>query len=82
MRFASRENLVVLTHDLDFGAILAVTGAIGPSVVQIRIQDVRPGVLAPLILQVLRQYEQEIESGVLLIVDDARSRVRVLPLRR
>lgn len=30
---------VLVTHDLDFGAILADTEAVGPSVIQIRVQD-------------------------------------------
>ena len=36
MRFAREQGDVLLTHDLDFGAILAVTGGAKPSVVQIR----------------------------------------------
>jgi predicted nuclease of predicted toxin-antitoxin system len=34
MQWALRDERVVLTHDLDFGAILAATQATGPSVVQ------------------------------------------------
>jgi hypothetical protein len=30
----------------------------------------------------LRQYENELDAGALLIVDEARSRVRLLPLAR
>ena len=37
---------VLLTHDLDFGAILASSGANIPSVIQIRTEDLRPDVLA------------------------------------
>ena len=35
MAHAKAHGFVVLTHDLDFGAILAATRAEGPSVVQI-----------------------------------------------
>jgi predicted nuclease of predicted toxin-antitoxin system len=48
MNFPSHDQRVVLTHDLDFGAMLAATKATGPSVVQVRTQDVRPQTLAPL----------------------------------
>lgn len=82
MLWAMNERRVVLTHDLDFGAILAATQAAGPSVVQVRTQDVRPEVLAPLLVPVLRQYETDLDSGVLLVVDEACCRVRVLPLSR
>ena len=42
MTWARQNGYVVFTHDLDFGALLAVTGAEGPSVIQIRTVDVTP----------------------------------------
>jgi predicted nuclease of predicted toxin-antitoxin system len=80
MQWALAEQRVVLTHDLDFGAMLAATRATGPSVVQVRTQDVRPQILAPILVSLLRQYEQDLDAGALLVVDEAKSRVRVLPL--
>jgi predicted nuclease of predicted toxin-antitoxin system len=41
MDWARENNSVILTHDLDFGTTLALTGASKPSVVQVRTQDVR-----------------------------------------
>lgn len=40
MAFAKANGYVVLTHDLDFSAILAATPGEKPSVVQIRAEDV------------------------------------------
>jgi predicted nuclease of predicted toxin-antitoxin system len=82
MHQAIDDGRVVLTHDLDFGAMLAATQAKGPSVVQVRTQDVRPRSLAPLLLPLLHQYQSELEAGALLVVDEARSRVRLLPLTK
>ena len=45
MAYASRNDYVVLTHDLDFGAILAATHGEKPSVVQIRSEDVSPDMI-------------------------------------
>ena len=45
MAYASVHGYVVLTHDLDFGAILAATHGEKPSVVQIRADDVSPDVI-------------------------------------
>jgi predicted nuclease of predicted toxin-antitoxin system len=42
MAWARENGHVVLTHDLDFGTLLALTRANGPSVVQVRAQDVLP----------------------------------------
>lgn len=82
MQRAVDEQRVVLTNDLDFGAMLAATQAQGPSVVQVRTQDVRPGSMAPLLIPVLHQFQNELEAGALLILDEARSRVRLLPLSK
>jgi predicted nuclease of predicted toxin-antitoxin system len=80
MQWALGEQRVVLTHDLDYGAMLAATKASGPSVVQVRTQDVRPEALAPQLIPTMRQYESELDAGTLLIVDEAKSRARLLPL--
>lgn len=82
MQWAFQDQRVVLTHDLDYGAMLAATQATGPSVVQVRTQDVRPQVLAPLLIPVLQQYINELDAGALLIVDEAKLRIRLLPLAR
>ena len=80
MAWARAENRVVFTHDLDFGTALALTHAAGPSVIQVRGQRVLPEHLAPLVFAVLERYESELSAGALVVVEEARSRVRVLPL--
>ena len=40
--WAKANGYLLFTHDLDFGAILAATEAEGPSVIQIRAQDISP----------------------------------------
>jgi predicted nuclease of predicted toxin-antitoxin system len=80
MAFARANGYVVLTHDLDFSAILAATQGAKPSVVQIRAGDVRPEVVGPTLIEALRQMAAQLEEGALLIVDPARARLRVLPL--
>ena len=39
MGYAREHDQVVITHDLDFGAVLAITHATGPSVIQVRTED-------------------------------------------
>lgn len=82
MRFARDHGYVVFTHDLDFGAILATTNANGPSVVQVRTQDVLSEDTMHLIVRILRSNETAIMTGALVTVDVARARIRILPLRR
>jgi predicted nuclease of predicted toxin-antitoxin system len=80
LEWAAKNNYVVLTHDLDFGAILAATQATFPSVIQIRTQDVSPEKILPLLLAVLEQQKTYISAGALLTIDEGRKRVRILPM--
>jgi predicted nuclease of predicted toxin-antitoxin system len=79
-RFAAENRWVIFTHDLDFGAILAHTRASSPSVFQVRARDVSPTYLAPLVIRTLRQVTAQLEAGALVTLDEARGRVRLLPL--
>jgi len=81
MVYASANDYVVLTHDLDFSAILAATHGEKPSVVQIRAEDVSPDVIGKQVIAALRQMESDLEEGALLTVDTNRTRLRLLPLR-
>jgi predicted nuclease of predicted toxin-antitoxin system len=81
MEYARDHGFVVLTHDLDFGAILAATNASGPSVIQIRTQDILPQSMDSALAAALRQYDRELTAGALIVIDRTRSRVRILPLR-
>ncbi len=74
-------QMVVCTHALDFGTLLALTHAQGPSVIQVRTQDIMPQSLGGKLVQILRQYEPMLESGALIVVDETKSRVRILPFR-
>lgn len=81
MAYASANDCVVLTHDLDFGAILAATHGDKPSVVQIRAEDVSPEAIGNQVIIALRQMATELEAGALLTVDPSRTRLSLLPLQ-
>ncbi len=81
MAWAKTSGYIVLTHDLDFGAILAATEAEYPSVIQLRFQDIAPERSKHLVLNVIARFRDELETGVLISVDENRARIRLLPLR-
>ncbi|TSA19962.1 MAG: hypothetical protein D4R70_06420 [Betaproteobacteria bacterium] len=81
MAYARTHAYTVLTHDLDFGTILAVTHGDKPSVVQIRVEDASPSIVGPMLIIALRQMAAELEAGALLTIDPSRTRLRLLPLR-
>jgi predicted nuclease of predicted toxin-antitoxin system len=80
MAWAVANNHVVFTHDLDFGTALALTHATGPSVIQVRGQNVLPEDISPALLAAISRYQTDLEAGALVTVDLARSRIRILPL--
>ena len=82
MAWARLNDYIVLTHDLDFGAILAASQADAPSVIQIRVQDIFPAAQRRLVADALRRYERELLAGALIVIDPGRLRARILPLTR
>lgn len=82
MAYAYEGKWIVLTHDLDFGTLLAYTGADGPSVVQLREQNVDPAAIGPAVIAGLAQCRGPLEMGALVTIDLRRAKARILPLRR
>ncbi len=81
MAWARQHGHVVFTHDLDFGTLLALTQAEGPSVIQVRTQDVTPAAIGKLVINALRRFQTELEKGALIVLDEATVRARILPLK-
>jgi predicted nuclease of predicted toxin-antitoxin system len=82
MQWALNNSYIVFTNDLDFGSLLAVTQAQFPSVIQVRAQDLLPQNLEKIVMNALKQFELELESGALVTIDISRSKVRILPIMR
>ena len=81
LRWAHDNHHLVVTHDLDFSALLAAGGQSSPSVIQLRTRDLRPDQYAPLLIAALSQSRDALDAGALVTVSDAESRIRILPLR-
>ena len=80
MGLALANGHVVFTHDLDFGTMLALTHAAGPSVLQVRGQNVLPEDIGAVVIAALRQHDTALADGALVVVDLKKSCLRVLPL--
>ena len=77
---ASQE--VILTHDLDYGQLLAFSGDIRPSVVIFRCRNILPAALFGLMVKNWDEWGPALEEGALIIVEDAAARIRRLPIGR
>lgn len=82
MKYARKNKYVVFTHDLDFGSLLAVTNADGPSVIQVRTQDILPDNLSNIVIPAIKQYQHILEEGALIVIDESKMRARILPLKK
>lgn len=81
MDWARQNGFIVFTHDLDYGSLLFATGAVSPSVIQLRGEDIRPTSTNNLVINALREAEKPLERGALISLDLRKNRIRLLPLR-
>ena len=77
---ALRERRTILTQDLDFSALVALSGRSGPSVVSLRLSSSRVERVNQRLQEVLPAVAAEIESGAIVSVEDDGVRVRSLPI--
>jgi predicted nuclease of predicted toxin-antitoxin system len=82
MEFAAAGGYVVITYDLDFGALLAATNASAPSVVLIRATDVTAPTVEALVIAALGACAEELRLGAIVTIEEAGHRVRALPFLR
>ncbi len=80
MDWARKNGYIIFIHDLDFGILLALTRERGPSVIQIRAEDIMPDTLEDRLISVMNLYSSQLEKGALLTIDPSRSRIKILPI--
>lgn len=77
---AKRNDEVILTHDLDFGRLLAFSGARRPSTVIFRRRDVRTESLFEALHSHWEAVAPALEKGGLVILEEEAVRIRRLPI--
>ena len=80
MEWARTHHRTVLSQDLDFGTLLALTNADSPSVVLLRGGDVLPDTRGPDVVAAIRAHQVALMENAIVVVEIERSRVRALPL--
>jgi predicted nuclease of predicted toxin-antitoxin system len=79
---ARREERVILTFDLDFGEIMALSGDAIPSIILFRMRNQTPKVVTPRLLWVIQECEEPLLAGSFVTVEDYGYRLRHLPIGR
>lgn len=77
---AASEKRVILTHDLDFSEIVALSRGLSTSIVLIRLHDTRASHVIDRLSAVLVPSAEALESGAVVVVEERRHRIRHLPI--
>ena len=76
---AIRENRIIITFDLDFGEIVALSKGKKTSVILFRLHNTRTSHLIRRLSTVLKDTDKALEEGAVVVVEESRHRVRCLP---
>jgi predicted nuclease of predicted toxin-antitoxin system len=74
------EGRTILTHDLDFGRIMALSQRRLPSVVTFRLGNMQPDRVNHYLGYVLHRFAGQLDEGVLISVSERAIRMRRLPV--
>lgn len=80
MAKAIAEDRVLLTMDLGFGALLAMSQGQFPSVIVFRLSNETSENVNERLTTVLERFQQDLQTGAIISVSDEAIRIRRLPL--
>jgi predicted nuclease of predicted toxin-antitoxin system len=75
-----KQRGIIVTLDADFHAILAVSRAIGPSVVRIRMQGLGALAVVELVERIIARFADELSGGSLVTVKPNKTTCHKLPI--
>lgn len=81
LEWARENQMVIITQDLDFSALVALRQASHPSLINIRMSTGNPERIGKRLLQVLPECSEELRAGACITFDDETVRVRSLPIQ-
>jgi predicted nuclease of predicted toxin-antitoxin system len=76
---AIHEDRIIITFDLDFGEIVALSKGKRASVILFRLHNTRTSHLLDRLSAVLKDSARSLEEGAVIVVEESRHRVRYLP---
>lgn len=81
LEFAEHTGEVILTHDTDFGTLLALHKKSKPSVVLFRLEQVNTEILHQLLQNNLSSITETLAEGAIIVIDAFSIRIRTLPVK-
>ena len=80
LQMARNEGRILLTHDLDFGELIAASGANIPSVIIFRLRNMNPRNVNRFLKGIITEHREALEKGAIVSVTEGQVRIRLLPL--
>jgi predicted nuclease of predicted toxin-antitoxin system len=77
---AARIGAIVVSRDQDFSALLAMSGATKPSLVNVRVSVLDAHSVATAIIAVIRAANADLDAGAIATIDDGGARILRLPI--
>lgn len=81
LALARVQGRVILTQDLDFSMLVALSNYGLPSLITLRLSSVKPDLVTQKLLDVLPTVETELTEGAAVTINDDSVRIRKLPIR-
>lgn len=81
LEFARVDGRIVVTQDLDFSMLVALSKQSQPSLITLRLSFAKPDVVTQKLLEVLPTLESELTEGIAVTINDDTVRIRKLPMR-
>ena len=78
---AKEKQEIILTHDLDYGNLLAFSGETVPSVIIFRVRNTQPKNMFIRLINTWPEIHLSLIKGAIVILEDATLRIRELPIR-
>lgn len=78
--YARANGCVVMTNDLDFGKLLSAERTRPPSVIQLRLGDLRAARLSGIVTRTIAATQADLESGALVTIGTNKVRIAPLPV--
>lgn len=77
----SRKNKeTIITHDLDYGNLLAFSGELKPSIIIFRLRNTHIDNLYNRLIESLTEIEKSLVEGAIVVLEDTFLRIRLLPI--
>lgn len=81
IELAQTDDRIIITLDADYHAGIALTSAPSPSVIWIRVVNLRASEYVEIIMPILNEYREMLINGVLITIrSDRKVKTRLLPI--